>query len=89
MKFKLLVVMTAVTLITGCADSVSFVQAATMEKVGFLHGLWHGCIFPISWLCSLFMDEVAIYAIYNDGGWYDFGFFLGLGGLSGIGLFRD
>lgn len=25
---------------------------------------------------------IAVYAIYNNGGWYDFGFFLGVGGFS-------
>jgi hypothetical protein len=47
-------------------------------SVGFWYGLWHGFILPISWICSLFMDEVAIYAVYNNGGWYDFGFVLGV-----------
>jgi len=34
-------------------------------------------ILPISWFISLFSDSTAIYAIYNNGGWYDFGFVLG------------
>jgi hypothetical protein len=33
------------------------------------------------------MDDVAIYAVNNSGGWYDFGFLLGIGGFSG-GIFR-
>lgn len=45
---------------------------------GFLLGLWHGFIFPVAWLISLFTDKVAIYAVPNNGGWYDFGYFLGL-----------
>jgi hypothetical protein len=45
---------------------------------GFLLGLWHGFIFPIAWLLSLFMPDVAVYAVPNDGGWYDFGYFLGI-----------
>ena len=27
---------------------------------------------------SLFTDKVAIYAVPNNGGWYDFGYFLGI-----------
>jgi hypothetical protein len=27
---------------------------------------------------SLFMPEVAVYAVPNNGGWYDFGYFLGI-----------
>lgn len=69
-------------MLTGCADYVTFEQAESMIKVGFWHGLWHGIIFPIAWVVSLFSESTAIYAIYNNGGWYDFGFFIGVGGFS-------
>lgn len=78
-----LIAITVCLLATGCADSVSFTDAANIEPVGFLHGFWHGLIAPISWLASLFNSDVAIYAIYNNGGWYDFGFILGIGALGG------
>ena len=45
---------------------------------GFLLGLWHGFIFPVAWVVSLFTDKVAVYAVPNNGGWYDFGYFLGI-----------
>ena len=45
---------------------------------GFWLGLWHGFIFPVAWVISLFTKEVAVYAVPNDGGWYDFGYFLGI-----------
>ncbi len=45
---------------------------------GFLLGLWHGFIFPMAWIVSLFSANVAIYAVPNNGGWYDFGYFLGI-----------
>lgn len=70
-------------LLNGCADFVSFEQAQEIAKVGFWHGLWHGFIAPISWIISLFDSNTAIYAIYNNGGWYDFGFVLGAGILFG------
>jgi len=54
------------------------VTATAPGAPGFLLGLWHGFIFPISWLLSLFMPDVAIYAVPNNGGWYDFGYFLGI-----------
>jgi hypothetical protein len=69
--------------LTGCADSVNHTVAATMEPVGFWYGLWHGMILPFAWLVSLFDSDVAIYATYNNGGWYDFGFVLGVGALTG------
>lgn len=68
----------AILLLTGCADSVSFDAAASMQPVGFWYGLWHGMTAPIALFGSLFDDSIAIYAIYNNGGWYDFGFVLGL-----------
>ncbi len=69
-------------LCSGCADSVTFNSAATIEPVGFWYGLWHGMILPFAWFVSLFSDSTAIYAIYNSGGWYDFGFAMGVGALS-------
>jgi len=73
----------ALLALSGCADKASFTTAATMNPVGFWHGLWHGMILPFAWLVSLFDSDVAIYAIYNNGGWYNFGFVLGVGALGG------
>lgn len=71
--------------ITGCADYVSFQDANEAIKVGFWYGLWHGMIIPISFIVSLLDSDVAIYAIYNNGCWYDFGFALGCGSLISSG----
>jgi len=75
--------MTVLLAFSGCADSVNHTVAATIEPVGFWHGLWHGMILPFAWLVSLFDSDVAIYATYNNGGWYDFGFILGVCTLGG------
>lgn len=55
-------------------------QAHTVEAgaPGFWQGLWHGLIFPLAWIVSLFTSSVAVYAVPNDGGWYNFGYFLGI-----------
>lgn len=79
---KSLLLIGFVLLLTGCADSVTFTEAAKVSPVGFWYGWWHGMILPFSWLFSLFSDSTAIYAIYNNGGWYDFGFVLGCGSLA-------
>jgi len=79
MKISILILI--VFCLTGCADSVSFISASEIQPVGFWYGLWHGMILPISWFISLFSDSTVIYAIYNNGGWYDFGFTLGTGVL--------
>ena len=55
------------------------------ERPGFLPGFWHGFIAPIAFVVSLFSD-VRVYAYPNNGGWYEFGFMLGISGFSG-GLF--
>jgi hypothetical protein len=68
-------------LLYGCADSVTFLEAIKIEPVGFWYGLWHGMIAPVAWIVSLFDESVSVYAIYNNGGWYDFGFMLGIGAL--------
>ena len=71
-------------LFTGCADvSPHVTDCITSNPYGFWSGLWHGMIVPFSWIGSLFSDDIAIYAYNNNGGWYDFGFVLGIGGLVG------
>ena len=62
--------------LAACARQAS--DAVVADSPGFLHGLWHGFIFPVAWLLSLFVDDIAIYAVPNNGGWYDFGYFLGI-----------
>ncbi|MBU6426990.1 hypothetical protein KGQ27_01995 [Patescibacteria group bacterium] len=50
---------------------------------GFWRGLWHGMICPIMFIVPLFSDNVSIYEIRNNGGWYNFGFLLGAGSSLG------
>ncbi len=50
---------------------------------GFWFGLWHGFIAPITFIISLFPNDLRIYAFPNAGLWYDFGFMLGISGFSG------
>jgi hypothetical protein len=53
-------------------------DAVAPQAPGFLLGLWLGLIFPLAWIASLFMPDIAVYAVPNNGGWYDFGYFLGI-----------
>jgi hypothetical protein len=62
--------------------------AVAPQAPGFWLGLWHGFIFPVAWIVSLFTDDVAIYAVPNNGGWYDFGYFLGIV-VFGVGAKRS
>lgn len=75
----------ALTLLAACAEQVG--SAVQPGAPGFLFGLWHGFIFPVAWVMSLFIPDVAVYAVPNNGGWYDFGFFLGIV-VFGVGSWR-
>ena len=66
-------------LLSACAATQSDATVATAAATpGFLLGVWHGFIFPVAFIVSLFMPDVAIYAVPNNGGWYDFGYFIGI-----------
>ena len=70
----LIVVVLAALVFTGCATQ-SFENIG--NPPGFLKGLLHGFILLFSFIASLFTDY-EIYAFPNAGGWYDFGFLLGV-----------
>lgn len=74
---RLLLALGVPLLLTACAAQQSGAGVAA-ESPGFLLGVWHGFIFPVAWIVSLFVDSVAIYAVPNNGGWYDFGYFVGI-----------
>jgi hypothetical protein len=63
--------------LASCAASQA-AEAVAPDAPGFLLGLWHGFIFPVAWVISLFVSEVSVYAVPNNGGWYDFGYFVGI-----------
>ena len=57
------------------------VQTGTVVQTGapgFVEGVWHGFIFPVAFIVSLFKPEIAIYSVPNNGTWYDFGYFVGI-----------
>ena len=74
-----LVAIMVITLLNSCADVSHVEKCVTEAPYGFWSGLWHGFVSPISFIGSLFSDSIAMYAINNNGGWYDFGFVLGAG----------
>ena len=67
----------ALLALSACAATQA-PDAVASTAPGFLLGLWHGFIFPVAWVVSLFVPKVAVYAVPNNGGWYDFGYFLGI-----------
>lgn len=57
-------------------------QMKGVKPAGFLVGFWHGIIAPITFVISLFAPTVSMYETENNGGWYNFGFLLGVGAFS-------
>lgn len=83
MKKTILIFLT-VLLISSCADPQPNIGPCLEGHVyGFFGGLWHGIIAPFSFIGSLFGDNINVWAINNSGGWYTFGFILGIGALTG------
>ena len=78
--------------LAACADQAA--TAVAPDAPGFLYGLWHGFIFPVAWIISLFDSDAAVYAVPNNGGWYDFGHvigvvFLGVGARKTRVVYKD
>jgi len=69
--------------LSACASQMDAGVSHDAGVPGFWWGLWHGFVFPFAWIGSLFDPGIAVYAVPNGGGWYDFGFFLGITVLGG------
>lgn len=63
--------------------------ASSVYPAGFLWGIWHGWLAPISLIIGFFNKEIRIYETYNTGWRYDFGFYIAIiAGFGGLSLFR-
>jgi hypothetical protein len=82
-----LAVVGTLLLLSSCAAGPNTAAGTGEDPAGFWLGLWHGIIAPVTFVISLFTDDVSVYEVANDGNWYDFGFFIGaaiaLGGAGG------
>ncbi|MBN2380325.1 hypothetical protein JXM67_11050 [candidate division WOR-3 bacterium] len=80
-----IVAVLALLVFAGCA--AGDVRWDEANPSGFWAGLWHGMIAVVTFIISLFSKTVKMYECANNGGWYDFGFILGIliiwGGSSG------
>jgi hypothetical protein len=84
------IIIVAIFLIfTACApgsnESLNTASSDNMVVAGFWRGLWHGIIAPVTFFISLFIDNINLYEVHNNGGWYDFGFVIGAGIIFGGG----
>ena len=82
----LLIVGLIALLLAGCAagpNNLVDVPDPDGEVAGFWMGLWHGFASPVMFIISLFSDNVEVYEVHNTGGWYTFGFMLGVSIIFG------
>ena len=79
MKFlknkNLWLIILLLVVLSSCAPGNERFDVVT---AGFWMGLWHGFISFFTFIISLFSDNVNIYEVNNNGGWYNFGFILGV-----------
>ena len=76
LSFKLLALIPLMFLLASCA--AGDIRFTSESPAGFWFGLWHGVISFISLIIHLFNGSVTVYELNNTGGWYDFGFLLGV-----------
>ena len=76
--FKLRILISGLMMLTLTSCAAGDAQFTQDNPAGFWYGLWHGIIAVISLIIHIFNENVAVYEINNTGGWYDFGFLLGI-----------
>lgn len=91
MKKKTLAILILILLVTMLLSAcIPGDGSYTSNKpAGFLSGIWHGWIAPISLIIGLFKPGIRVYETVNSGWWYDFGFYIAIiSGFGGISLSR-
>ena len=73
---KLLFLIPPLLLLSACTAGDA--QFTSEIPAGFWYGLWHGIISVITLIIHVFNENVLVYEVNNTGGWYDFGFLLGV-----------
>jgi hypothetical protein len=84
-KSLLIILLTIIILLSGCANNEVVEQCLTGHQYGFFGGLWHGFIAPFDFIGMLFNKNITMYAQNNNGGLYALGFLLGSGGWGFFG----
>ncbi len=89
-KSHLGIVFVLIIILSSCAPGPNGFEKTPDEKgeiAGFFSGIWHGLIAPITFIISIFSENVRFYEVHNNGGWYNFGFVLGAGLFLSGGIF--
>ena len=69
-------ILLGVCLLSACASQP---QVYAYDPPGFWLGTWHGFTILFALVGHVFDESIRVYAFPNSGGWYDLGFFLGIG----------
>ena len=75
---KRALILTGLALALAACTATQAPTAVQPTAPGFWLGVWHGFIFPVSFIVSLFSDKIDVYAVPNNGSWYDAGYFIGI-----------
>jgi hypothetical protein len=75
-SYRLFALAPLVLVLSACAAGNP--QFSQETPAGFWWGVWHGVISVVSLIVHIFNENVAVYETHNTGGWYDFGFLLGV-----------
>lgn len=91
MKRKMILFLGLITvlpiILTGCIPGDGTYSPS--DPAGFLWGIWHGWLAPISIIVGFFDKNIRVYEVMNTGWWYDFGFYIAvISGFGGLSLFR-
>jgi hypothetical protein len=77
----LAVLAVVVLVVSACVpgpNELADLPDADGDVAGFWQGLWHGIIAPVTFVISLFSTNMEMYEVHNNGGWYNFGYLIGL-----------
>ena len=72
-----LIVLAVIILLVAGACAPGNARWATDNRASFWAGLWHGLIIVVTFVVSLFTNQVTIYETNNTGWPYNLGFLLG------------
>jgi hypothetical protein len=86
-RIQLTLAVIGILVLAACAAGPNNVAEVDAPRIaGFWLGLWHGLISPITFIVSLFTNDVSVYEVHNNGNWYDTGFIFGVAtAFSGAG----
>ena len=81
MTYRVFPFLLAFLFLASCATAPLAIEGTR----GFFWGLFDGAVAPFAFVLSWFSDSIAVYGVPNSGGWYDFGFLIGVTCWAGSG----